>query len=109
MEDPPLRVCHLIHALSQGGAEQVLVELAHVRASTALDFSVVSLMPTEGLALLGRLRRLGIDVHPLNLPSRWDPRALVRAHGLIRDLAPDVLRHQAPSIGRALQKEANLA
>ncbi|MDP8927710.1 MAG: glycosyltransferase [Actinomycetota bacterium] len=91
MEDPPLRVCHLIHALSQGGAEQVLVELAHVRASTALDFSVVSLMPTEGLALPGRLRRLGIDVHPLGLPSRWDPRALVRAHGLIRDLAPDVL------------------
>lgn len=91
MDEPPLRVCHIIHALTQGGAEQVLVELAGVRASAALDFSVVSLMPTAGLPLPLRLRTLGVDVHGLGLPSRWDPRGLVRALGLIRNLAPDVI------------------
>ncbi|MFN2557860.1 MAG: glycosyltransferase [Nitriliruptorales bacterium] len=91
MEHPPLRVCHLIHALAQGGAEQVLVELAHVRNVTDLEFSVVSLMPTTGLPLPVRLRTLGVDVHSLGLPSRWDPRGLFRALALIRDLAPDVI------------------
>ncbi len=91
MEDTPLKVCHIIHSLSQGGAEQVLLELAHVRGLTSLELDVVSLMPTKGLPLPVRLRTLGVDVFSLDLPSRWDPRGLIRALALLRDLAPDVI------------------
>lgn len=87
----PLRVCHVVHELGPGGAEQVLLELATAAPAVGLELSVLSLMPTEGRLYPPRLRALGIPVASLGLPSRWDPSALPRGLVALRTLGPQVV------------------
>lgn len=87
----PVRVCHVIHDLGPGGAEQVLVELAAVASSAGLAMSVLSLMPADSEHRTRELRRLGVPVRSLGLPGRWDPRALGGAVPVLRAARPDVV------------------
>lgn len=87
----PLRVCHVIHGLQPGGAEQLLVEMAKARSSACLDISVLSLMATGDSSVARALRETGVRLESCNLASRWDPRALPRARSVIADLSPNVV------------------
>lgn len=87
----PLRVCHVIHDLGPGGAEQVLVELATAAPSAGMALSVLSLLPVEGSHRAHELRRLGAHVGSLGLPGRWDPRAVAAAVPAVRSAGPDVV------------------
>jgi glycosyltransferase involved in cell wall biosynthesis len=89
--DGRVHVCHLIHSLGVGGAEQVLVDLARVSAETDMTLSVVSLVEPEDRTNWWQLERHGVAVHGLGLSSRWDPRAFPRAVAAVRHVAPDVL------------------
>lgn len=86
-----VRVCHLIHALDRGGAEDVLVELAAAAPAAGLDLSVVALTPLAGAVNAPRLEALGIQVRGLELASRWDPRGPGRALQLVAPLQPQVV------------------
>lgn len=86
-----MRVCHLIHALDRGGAEDVLVELAAVAPSVGLEMSVVALTPLAGAVNAPRLQALGVDVRGLDLTNRWDPRGPARALELVAPLRPHVV------------------
>ena len=86
-----MRVCHLIHALDRGGAEDVLVELARVAPAVGLDLSVVALTPLQGAVNAPRLQALGTEVRGLDLTNRWDPRGPRRALDLVAPLRPDVV------------------
>lgn len=87
-----MRVCHVIHALTPGGAEQVLVDLAGAAAGAGLEMSVLSLMAFDERAVHRPvLERTGVQVRSLGLSTRWDPRAFARADATIRALRPDVL------------------
>ncbi|MEO5710804.1 MAG: glycosyltransferase, partial [Nocardioidaceae bacterium] len=87
----PLRVCHVIHSVGPGGAEQVLVDLA--RAAEAGDFSmsVVSLVGPIDTEHGRSLSELGVPVRGIEMRSRWDPRVFGRARRVIESLAPDVV------------------
>lgn len=87
-----MRVCHVIHALSAGGAEQVLVDLARAAPAVGLDLSVLSLMRFDEHSVnLPALERAGVAVASLGLATRWDPRAFARAEQEVRRLGPAVL------------------
>ena len=86
-----VRACHLIHDLGTGGAEHVLVDLARVAEEAGIELSVVSMMPLTGRHYPEMLRDLGVPVHSLGLPSRWDPRGPGRLTALLGPAPPDVL------------------
>jgi glycosyltransferase involved in cell wall biosynthesis len=86
----PLRVAHLIHSLSPGGAESVLVELAGVAATAGLELAVVALSPASRSTHADALRARGLEVVQLDLP-RWDPRAVPRALDALRAFGPQVI------------------
>lgn len=88
----PIRVCHVIHSLGAGGAEQALLELARVAPAAGLALSVLSLTrTTDEPRYAASLRAAGAEVVDLGLSSRWDARALLRATTEVRRLRPDVL------------------
>jgi glycosyltransferase involved in cell wall biosynthesis len=91
VDTKPLHACHLIHALGVGGAEEVLVNLARSCSHAGLQLSVVSLVDDANPIQANALRRLGVDVRSLSLPSRWDARAFSRAFRHIDDLGPQIL------------------
>lgn len=107
-----MRVCHVIHALSAGGAEQVLVDLARAAPSAGLDLSVLSLMRCDERSVnLPALERAGVPVSSLDLTSRWDPRAFARADAEIARLRPDVLHthmKHADLVGAAVARRRGL-
>jgi glycosyltransferase involved in cell wall biosynthesis len=86
-----VRACHLIHDLGAGGAEHVLVDLARVAPGAGIEMSVVSMMPLTGRRYPDVLRDLGVPVHSLGLPSRWDPRGPRRLAALLAPAPPQVL------------------
>ena len=87
----PVRVTHAIHDLGPGGAEHVLVDLARVAHDGGIEMSVVSLMPSEGLAYAEALEGAGVRVEALDLKSPWDPRGPRRMQSVLRSLRPDVV------------------
>jgi glycosyltransferase involved in cell wall biosynthesis len=87
-----MRVCHVIHGLAAGGAEQVLVDLGRAAPAVGLDLSVLSLMRFDERSVnLPALEQAGVSVASLGLSTRWDPRAFRRADEVVRRLRPDVL------------------
>ncbi len=86
-----MRVCHLIHGLDRGGAEDVLVELAAAAPSAGLEMSVVALSPLRGAVNADRLVDLGVPVRGLELTNRWDPRGPGRALDLVAPLRPQLV------------------
>lgn len=86
-----LRVCHVVHTLAPGGAQELLAHLAHAAPGAAMDMTVLSLTPTTEQVVAQDLRRLGIVVHELAAMHRADPRALPRATEALRKLTPDLV------------------
>lgn len=87
-----MRVCHVIHALSAGGAEQVLVDLAHAAPAAGLELAVLSLMRFDEQSVnLPALQRAGVSLTSLGLTTRWDPRAFAAAEQVVGRLRPAVL------------------
>jgi glycosyltransferase involved in cell wall biosynthesis len=107
-----VRACHVIHALSPGGAEQVLVDLARAAPAAGLDLSVISLMAFDASSVhLPALREQGVPVVSLGLTTRWDPRAFRRADVAVRRLRPDVLHthlKHADLVGAAVARQRGL-
>ena len=87
----PIRVCHVIHSLQPGGAEDSLCSIAEAAQAANVEVEVVSLLPLEQSRVARRLRRSGTPVMSLNLRSRWDARALPAAATLLASRAPDVI------------------
>ena len=87
----PLRVCHVIHSLAPGGAEELLVELAAGGPSVGIETSFLSLMPLAGYRVASDLAALGVAVGSLDLPSRYDGRALTKGVQALRRLRPEVI------------------
>jgi glycosyltransferase involved in cell wall biosynthesis len=86
-----VRVCHMIHSLGPGGAEQALLELARVAPATGIALSVLSLVRTADDRYYRSLRAAGAEVVRLDLPTRWDGRVFGRALAAARRLAPDLV------------------
>ena len=86
-----MRVSHVIHSLGAGGAERVLLDLAHVASYGDFEMSVVSLTGEVDAVNAAALARIGVPVRSLGLDSRWDPRAFPRLHRTLHDLAPEVV------------------
>lgn len=86
-----MRVCHIIHALTAGGAEQVLVELHGAAPLGGFDMSVVALTGDLSSIHAQGLQRAGADVHALGLTSRWDLRAFPRALALAQAWSADII------------------
>jgi glycosyltransferase involved in cell wall biosynthesis len=84
MTGETLRVAHLIHSLGPGGAENVLVELAGAADAGALEPVFVGLSPHPDPVHARTLRSLGFPVVELGL-GRWDPRAVTRVIGVLRE------------------------
>ena len=84
-------VCHIIHSLGPGGAEQLLVELAQVADEGGFTISVVGLVGEPDAVNAKALADLGVPVRSLGLPSRWDPRGITRALRVVSELRPDVI------------------
>lgn len=86
-----LRVCHVIHSLQEGGAEDVLIDLARASPAHGMEISVVSLLPVDDRRVAAELRASAVEVASVGVRSRWDPRALRRGLDAIRACAPDVV------------------
>jgi len=88
----------------------VLVDLARVAAGAGMEMSVVSLMPTDGLAYPAALERAGVEVVSLGLRSPWDPRGPRRMREVLRLLRPEVvhshLKHADVVVALALRGSA---
>jgi len=86
----PLAVCHVIHSLGAGGAEQVLTDLARVAGGAGLRLVGISLSPVENPVHARTLRDLGVHVVALDR-ARWDPRAIGDVRRVIREQGIDVV------------------
>jgi glycosyltransferase involved in cell wall biosynthesis len=86
-----VHICHVIHALGAGGAEQVLVDLAQVAPAGGFTMSVVGLVTTEDAENARALTALGVPVVALGLESRWDARAFPRVLRAMSTKPPDVV------------------
>jgi glycosyltransferase involved in cell wall biosynthesis len=86
-----MHVCHVIHALGPGGAEQVLVDLAQVAPAGGFTMSVVGLVTTGDAENARALAELGVPVVALELGTRWDPRAFPRLLHAMAGRPPDVV------------------
>lgn len=86
-----MRVCHVIHNLQPGGAEDLLVDLAVVAPTAGIELSVLSLLPVAGQRHAERLLALGVPVASLDLRSRWTPRALPAGVAAVAATGPAVV------------------
>ncbi len=93
-EDCPgcLHVCHLIHSLGSGGAEQLLVEFAEAARYMGVETTVVSLMDIGESRYVDQLRSAGARVITTGLRSRWDLRAFLRTEAVLQEVRPDVIQ-----------------
>lgn len=87
-----IHVCHLIHSLGSGGAEQLLVEFAEAAPAAGMQTTVVSLMGTNGSRYADRLHSAGARVLSVDLATRWDIRAFARVEAVLERVRPDVLQ-----------------
>lgn len=89
-ETDRLRVCHVLHTLGPGGAQELVVTLAGQARAAGIELSVLALGPAAG-DVADALARLGVTVVSTELAWAGDPRAAVRALAALRALSPDVL------------------
>lgn len=84
-----MNIVHVITGLGNGGAESVLCRLCE--ADKANRHHVISLRERGPSA--DRLERAGVDVHCLDMPrGRIRLQGLIRLHGLLKQLRPDVVQ-----------------
>lgn len=85
-----VKVFHIIHDLKPGGAEEVLVELAHASAGAGMEIAVLSLTRSDP-RMASALTTAGAAVVTLGLASRWDLRALRRVQDMVGEAGPDLV------------------
>lgn len=86
-----LRVCHVIHSLQAGGAEESLAAIGSAAGKAGIDIEVLSLLPNAANGTVERLSSAGVHVATLGLRTRWDVRALGGAVAFLRERSPDVV------------------
>jgi glycosyltransferase involved in cell wall biosynthesis len=87
-----VRVCHVVHTLTAGGAQDLLVELAATAGSAGLHMHVLSLTPLpDGSRVVAGLGEHGAGITSLGLSSATDPRGPWRATRALRLLTPHVV------------------
>jgi glycosyltransferase involved in cell wall biosynthesis len=88
-----MRVLQLITGLGQGGAEQVVYDLATRLDPARFDLRVCSVMEPGGDQgiVARRLLDAGIEVTTLGLTRRWQLGRARRLAGILREWPPDVL------------------
>jgi len=88
-----MNVLQLITGLGQGGAEQVVVDLATRLGPRLGRVSVCSVLDVSGEqgSKVARLKDAGVEVMSLGLTRKWQLRRAMALEPLLRDLRPDVL------------------
>ncbi len=88
-----MNILHLITGLGQGGAEQIVLDLARGLDRERHKISVCSILDVSGAygVYAARLRELGVDVLSLGLTRKWQIRRALALENVLRDLKPDVL------------------
>lgn len=87
-----MKLCHLIHSLGPGGAEDVLVDMAEAAPRAGIDMSVVSLVHRPDAAdHIAALKARGATVSSCAVSSILDPRALSRFRNHVRQQQPHVI------------------
>lgn len=86
-----LRVCHVLHTLSPGGAQDLLRHLATAGPSRGLELSVLALTPAPNEALVSALARAGVPVRLLSARGRRDPRSVAELAAALRAARPHVV------------------
>jgi len=88
-----VKILQLITGLGQGGAEQVVFDLARGLDSSRYTISVCSILDITGPQGLyaARLRDAGVDVVSLGLTRKWQLRRAMALQGVIDDLQPEIL------------------
>jgi glycosyltransferase involved in cell wall biosynthesis len=86
-----LRVCHVIHSLQAGGAEESLAAIGSAAGKAGIEIEVLSLLPNAANDTVERLSSAGVHVATLGLRTRWDVRALGGALAFLRERSPDVV------------------
>ena len=88
-----MKILQLITGLGQGGAEQIVLDLARGLDRSRYDISVCSILDIAGPqgVYAARLRDAGVDVVSLGLTRKWQLRRAMALRGVIGDLQPDIL------------------
>jgi glycosyltransferase involved in cell wall biosynthesis len=109
-----MKVLQLITGLGQGGAEQVVFDLATRLDAERYEPFVCSVLDPSGArsAYVGRLIEAGVPVASLGITRKWQfRRAVGRLGSLLRDVQPDVLHchlFHANVLGRRVARAVGL-
>lgn len=106
-------VLHLITGLGQGGAEQVVYDIATRLDARRCRLAVCSILEPAGErgVFAERLRDAGIEVITLGLGHKWQFRRAARLEGVLRERNPDILHchlFHANVLGRRLAARAGV-
>ena len=88
-----MRILQLITGLGQGGAEQIVLDLAGRLDRQRYQMSVCSILDVSGEqgVYVGRLKDAGADVLSLNVTGKLQLRRALALENLLRGLRPDIL------------------
>lgn len=84
----PIRVCQLITELRPSGAERMVYELSRRLDRERFCVQVAAL---RGGAVADMIRQAGIDVHVLDVKSKWDLLKLPKLRRLLKEQRIDIL------------------
>ncbi len=108
-----MRILQLITGLGQGGAEQIVFDLASRLDRGRYEVSVCSMLDvsdSQGV-YVGKLKDAGVGVMSLSLTRKWQLGRAMALEQLLRDLRPDVLHchmFHANVLGRWLGRRAGI-
>ncbi len=106
-----MKVLQLVTGLGQGGAEQVVLDIATRLDPERYQISVCSILAVPGAqgGNVGRLKDAGVDVMSLGLTAKWQLRRAAALEKLLRDVQPHVLHchmFHANVLGRWIGRRA---
>jgi len=109
-----MRILQLITGLGQGGAEQVVLDLAARLDRQRYQMSVCSILDVSGEqgVYVGRLKDAGVDVMSLNVTGKLQLRRALALENLLRDLRPDILHchmFHANVLGRRIGRRVGIS
>ena len=108
-----MKILQLITGLGQGGAEQIVLDLARGLDRSRFDVSVCSILDVSGPqgVYAARLNDIGVGVASLGLTRKWQLRRAMALKDLIADLQPDILHchmFHANVLGRWIGRRAGV-
>jgi len=106
-----MKILQLITGLGQGGAEQIVLDLAAGLDRGRYDISVCSILDLAGPqgVYAARLEDIGVNVISLGLTRKWQLRRAAALEDVLSDLQPDILHchmFHANALGRWLGHRA---